>query len=310
MSSVLARSETSLPSDAAVAHPAANPLVDAIYDPVTGSVQYIVTCPTTRACAIIDPVLDYDDKSGSTATRNADALLDHIQKHNLNLVWIFDTHPHADHLSATAYLRDKTGVPVGIGEGVVKVQEFWKTIYNWPQFAADGSQWDHLLKDGESVRIGELEAKIISSPGHTPASMTFLIGDAVFVHDTLFMPHSGTARADFPGGDAAQLWHSIETLLTLPDETRVFTGHDYPEGREPQWESTIGEQKRHNVHIAGKSESEFVALRTKRDSTLPMPRLLLPSLQVNINAGQLPPAEDNHRHYLKIPVNAFPGANW
>ncbi|ACB95564.1 MBL fold metallo-hydrolase [Beijerinckia indica] len=287
------------------------PLVEAFYDSATGSIQYVVVCPVTRACAIIDPVLDFDEKSGSIATRNADAILDYIRKQGLQVAWILDTHPHADHFSASFYLKTQTGAPMGIGDHVTAVQSLWRDIYNWPDFPADGSQWDRLFKSGDSFQIGNLEVNVILSPGHTPASITYLIGNAVFVHDTLFMPDSGTARADFPGGNAALLWQSIQTLLTLPDETRVFTGHDYPPvGRQASWESTIGEQKRHNIHVTGKTESDFIALRHKRDSGLPLPHLLLPALQVNINAGQLPPPEDNQRHYLKIPIGAFPGAVW
>ena len=283
------------------------PLVRGFYDPPTGSIQYVVADPATRHCAIIDAVLDFDEKSGAVGTQNADALLDHLQVEGLTLQWILETHPHADHLSAAHYLKSRTGAPTGIGERIVDVQKLWKTIYNWPGFPADGSQWDHLFADGEEFLIGEMPARVLFSPGHTLASIAYLVGDAAFIHDTLFMPDSGTARADFPGGDAGRLWRSIQAILALPERTRLFTGHDYrPEGRPPQWESTVGEQKAANIHIVKcRSEAEFVALREARDRTLPMPRLILHALQVNINGGRLPEPEENGRRYLKFPIDAL-----
>jgi len=267
--------------------------------------------PATGKCAIIDPVLDYDEKSGATATHNADALLDYIAEKRLTVEWILDTHPHADHFSAAHYLKGKTGAPTAIGTHVVDVQELWKGIYNWPDFPADGSHWDRLFAAGDSFSIGELQGRVLFSPGHTLASVTYVIGDAAFVHDTLFMPDSGTARADFPGGSAKRLWASIQEILSLPDETRLFTGHDYqPDGREPLWETTVAEQKRSNPHIAGKDEAAFVELRNKRDKTLPMPKLILHALQVNIRGGRLPEPEANGKRYLKIPVDALSGAAW
>lgn len=228
------------------------PEVAGFYDARTGSIQYVVACPSSRTCAIIDPVLDFDEKSGSTATTNADAILDYINSRNLKLEWILDTHPHADHFSAARYLKAKTGVPTAIGERVKQVQRIWQEIYNWPDPACDGSQWDRLFGDGEIFKIGELEARVMHSPGHTLASITYVIGDAAFIHDTLFMPDSGSARADFPGGSAADLWKSIQDVLSLPDRTRLFTGHDYrPGGRQALWESSVSEQKEKNPHVAG-----------------------------------------------------------
>ena len=290
----------------------ARPIVKGFYDPRTFSVQYVAHCPTTRRAAIIDPVLDYDEKSGATGTRNADAILGYVEKEGLTVEWILDTHPHADHFSAARYLKERTGAPTAIGDRVVEVQKLWKGIYNWPELPADGSQWDKLFADGETFRVGEIDARVMFSPGHTLASITYVIGDAAFVHDTLFMPDGGTARADFPGGDAATLWRSIQAILSLPDETRIFTGHDYqPGGREPRWESTVAEQKASNIHLTrARTEAEFVALREARDKTLSMPKLILAALQINISGGRLPQPEDNGRRYLKIPMDALDGAAW
>ncbi len=290
----------------------AAPEVTGFFDPRTFSIQYVVADPASRQCAIVDPVLDYDERSGCTATRNADAILDHVASHGLKVAWILDTHPHADHFSAARYLKGRTGAPTAIGEKVVEVQKLWRGFYNWPDFPADGSQWDRLLADGERFRLGELEARVMFSPGHTLASITYVIGDAAFVHDTLFMPDSGTARADFPGGDAAALWRSIQAILALPDDTRLFTGHDYrPGGREPRWESTVAAQKAGNTHmVKARTEAEFVALRQARDRTLPMPKLILHALQVNMNGGRLPEPEGNGRRYLKIPLDLLEGASW
>ena len=239
------------------------PDVKAFFDKRTFSVQYVVSDPATNKCAIIDPVLDFDEKSGATATINADAILDYIESEGLEVEWILDTHPHADHFSAARYLKEKTGAPTAIGEKVVEVQKLWKGFYNWPDFPADGSQWDKLFAEGETFKVGEIDAKVLFSPGHTLASITYVIGDAAFVHDTLFMPDSGTARADFPGGSASRLWDSIQQILALPDETRIFVGHDYqPDGREPRWESTVAEQKATNTHMSKcQTKDEFVAVR-------------------------------------------------
>ncbi len=292
--------------------PEAKPLVKPFYDKRTGSIQYVVSDPSTRKCVIIDPVLDYDEKSGSTATWNADAILAHVEEQGLEIEWILDTHPHADHFSAASYLKSKTGKPIGIGEKIVEVQKLWKDFYNWPDFPADGSQWDRLFAHGDTFSVGTIPARVIFSPGHTLASVTYVIGDAAFVHDTVFVPDSGTARADFPGGSASQLYRSIMEILSLPDETRIFVGHDYqPGGREPKWESTVAEEKATNIHMSKcRTEEEFVTLREERDRTLPMPRLILHALQVNINAGRLPEPESNGTRYLKIPLNILPDAYW
>jgi glyoxylase-like metal-dependent hydrolase (beta-lactamase superfamily II) len=285
-----------------------SPDVAGFYDETTGSVQYIVADPITRRCAVIDPVLDYDQRSGSTRTRSADGLLRHIKTRGLTLEWILDTHPHADHLSAAGYLKDMTGAPTAIGERVTDVQKLWKTLYNLPETVPmDGSHWDRLFADGERFKVGQIEAFVLLSPGHTFCSITYVIGNAAFVHDTLFMPDSGTARADFPGGDARQLWQSIQRILRLPTDTRLFTGHDYrPNGREACWESTIASQRTDNPHLKDCDEAEFVKLRTGRDRNLPMPNLMLSALQVNLTGGRLPTPEDNGRRYLKIPLNPFP----
>lgn len=288
------------------------PIVKGFYDPRTFSIQYVAHCPATNRCAIVDPVLDFDPKSGATATISADAILDYIAAEGLEVEWILDTHPHADHFSAARYLKEKTDAPTAIGEKVTKVQDLWKDIYNWPDMPADGSQWDKLFAEGETFKVGEIEGHVLFSPGHTLASITYVIGDAAFVHDTLFMPDSGSARADFPGGSAAALWKSIQEIVALPDETRVFTGHDYqPGGRDPKWESTVGEQKRTNIHLTKASgEAEYVKIREKRDKTLPMPKLILAALQVNTMGGRLPEPEANGTRYLKIPLDRLEGAPW
>ena len=289
------------------------PIVAGFYDKRTGSIQYVVTDPETRRCAIIDPVLDFGPKSGAVATKSADQLLAHIEREGYVLEWILDTHPHADHFSAAGYLKDKTGAPTAIGEKVVEVQRLWKGIYHLAEdFRTDGSQWDKLFADGERFKIGNMDAQVMFTPGHTLASIAYLVGDAAFIHDTLFMPDSGTARADFPGGSAKVLWHSIMRIMALPDDTRLFTGHDYrPEGREARWESTVGQQREHNTHLkSAKTEDAFVVLREKRDSELPMPQLILHALQVNIRGGRLPEPESNGRSYLKIPLDALPRAAW
>ncbi|MCG7393083.1 MBL fold metallo-hydrolase [Microvirga sp. ACRRW] len=291
----------------------AAPHVAAFFERRTFSIQYVVSDPGTGECAVIDPVLDYDEKSGSIATHSADEILQYISEKNLTPAWILDTHPHADHLSAMDYLRRKTGARTGIGEKVVGVQKLWKDIYNLPDsFPTDGSQWDRLFADGERFRIGGLDATVLFSPGHTLASITYVVGDAAFVHDTLLMPDYGTARCDFPGGDASQLWHTMQRILALPDDTRLFMGHDYmPGGRAPAWESTVAEQRARNVHLVqAPSEERFVEFRKARDATLPMPKLILHALQVNIAAGRLPEPEGNGRRYLKIPLDALSGVRW
>lgn len=286
------------------------PLVKGFFDERTFSIQYVVADPETKKCAIVDPVLDFDEKSGATATSNADAILAFVEAQGFQVEWILDTHPHADHFSAARYLKDRTGAPTAIGEKVVDVQKLWKGIYNWPGFPADGSQWDKLFADGETFKVGNIPARVLFSPGHTLASITYVIGDAAFVHDTLFMPDAGTARADFPGGSASRLYRSIMEILALSDETRIFIGHDYqPGGREPLWESTVAEQKAKNTHMSGcRSEAEFIKLREARDKTLSMPKLILHALQVNMNGGRLPEPEANGRRYLKFPLDTLHAA--
>jgi glyoxylase-like metal-dependent hydrolase (beta-lactamase superfamily II) len=289
------------------------PIVKAFYEKRTGSVQYVVADPGTKRCAIIDPVLDFDSKSGATATASADELLAHVEQQGYVVEWILDTHPHADHFSAADYLKARTGAPTAIGAKVVEVQKLWKGLYNWPDsFPTDGSQWERLFADGDRFRIGGMDVEVMLSPGHTLCSIAYLVGDAAFIHDTLFMPDSGTARADFPGGSARALWRSIQRIMALPDDTRLFTGHDYrPGGRDPQWESTVGQQRRENRHLLkAATEEEFVALREGRDRELPMPKLILNALQVNIRGGRLPEPESNGRRYLKIPLDALPNAPW
>ncbi|WP_434732741.1 bifunctional sulfur transferase/dioxygenase Blh [Rhizobium sp. YTUHZ044] len=280
--------------------------VKAFFEPRTCSVQYVASDRVTKRCAIIDPVFDFDEMSGATGTVSADAILAYIESEGMTVEWILDTHPHADHFSAAHYLKEKTGAQTAIGVHITDVQRLWKEIYNWPALATNGSQWDRLFADGDTFEIGGLTARVMFSPGHTLASVTYVIGDAAFVHDTMFTPDSGTARADFPGGSAAALWHSIQAILSLPEETRLFSGHDYqPGGRHPRWESTVAAQKRANPHIAGMDEAGFVALRQVRDRTLPKPKLMLHALQVNIRGGRLPEPEENGRRYLKIPLDAL-----
>ena len=284
------------------------PSVLAFFDETTFTVSYVVRDPASSACAVIDSVLDYDPASGRTSHGSADAVIAYVRAEGLEVLWQLETHAHADHLSAAPYLQSALGGRLAIGENIVQVQDTFGRLFNaGPDFARDGRQFDHLFKDGERFAIGGLEAIALHVPGHTPACMAYVVGDAVFVGDTLFMPDYGTARCDFPGGDAATLYRSIQRLLGLPDETRVFLCHDYkaPERKAFAWETTIGVQRRENVHIhSGVSEAEFVALREARDRTLGMPRLILPSVQVNMRAGHLPEPEDNGVRYLKIPLNA------
>ncbi len=284
-----------------------NPIVSGFFHEPTFSIAYLIEDPATKAAAIVDPVLDYDEKSGKVSTETADALIAEIGKRGLKVEWILDTHPHADHFSAAVYLKEKLGAPTAIGEKITEVQKLWKEIYNLPDFPADGSQWDKLFKEGESFKIGSLDARVMFSPGHTLCSITYVAGDAAFVHDTLFQPDYGTARCDFPGGSAARLYDSIQQILSLPGETRLFTGHDYmPQGRPAQWESTVAEQKKSNKHVGGGcAKDAYVKLREARDKTLPMPKLILHALQVNMRGGRLPLPENNGRVYLKIPVNAL-----
>ncbi len=271
----------------------------------SGTWSYLVSDDAGEA-VIIDPVLDYDPKSGRTSTISAQAILDAVQARKLRVRWLLETHAHADHLSAAPWLKAQLHAPIGIGEGICQVQATFKPVFNLEaDFATDGSQFDHLFVDGEAFAVGTLAGSVIAVPGHTNDSLAYLIGDALFVGDSLFMPDGGSARCDFPGGSAARLYASIQRLFTLPDTTRVFVCHDYsPGGRELRNETTIGAQKADNIHVGGgKTEAEFVALRTARDATLSMPVLILPAVQVNIRAGVLPPAESNGVRYLKIPLN-------
>jgi len=280
--------------------------IQAFHEPVTGTISYVVYDHCGGHAAIIDPVLDYDPKAGRTSTRNADQLIAFLQAQQLTLAWILETHAHADHLSAAAYLKQQCGGTVAIGEHIRQVQAIFSGIFHFESsFEADGSQFDHLFRDGETFQIGSLSAQALFVPGHTPADMAYLVGDAVFVGDTLFMPDLGTARCDFPGGNAATLYQSAQRLLSLPGSTRLFMCHDYPPAsREVQWETTVAEQRAANIHIRqGISQDEFVALREARDRTLDMPNLLLPSVQINIRAGEMPPVEADGHRYLRIPLN-------
>jgi glyoxylase-like metal-dependent hydrolase (beta-lactamase superfamily II) len=286
------------------------PHVTAFFDEATYTVSYVVREPDGPHAAIIDSVLDFDPKSGRTSTASADRIIAFVSEHGLTIDWILETHAHADHLSAAPYLKAALGGRIGIGEHITEVQQIFKKIFNLEKtFNTDGAQFDHLFREGEEFRIGGMTARVMHTPGHTPADVTYVIGDAAFVGDTLFMPDYGTARADFPGGDARRLYRSIRRLLEeLPPETRLFLCHDYKApGRDHYaWETTVAEERAHNLHVHdGVSEEEFVAMRTARDKTLAMPLLLLPSVQVNIRAGQLPPPEDNGVSYLKIPVNVI-----
>jgi glyoxylase-like metal-dependent hydrolase (beta-lactamase superfamily II) len=307
-----AKNDLQLGVPASRMHRGRGPDVTGFYDPRTCSIQYIVADPLTRRCAVIDPVLDFDPRSGSTLTTSADRLLKHIQEHGLALEWILDTNPYTDHFSAAGYLKDMTGASTAIGDRVVEVQRLWRQIYNFPEtIATDGSQWDHLFAEGERFAVGETEAWVLLSPGHTLCSVTYVIGNAAFVHDTVFMPDSGTARADFPGGDARQLWRSIQRILHLPSDTRLFTGHDYrPNGRRACWESNVAAQRSNNLHLKNSDEAKFVQFRTERDRSLPMPALILSALQVNLAGGRLPAPAVDGRRYLKIPLNAFPHVSW
>lgn len=284
------------------------PEVKAFFDPATFTVSYVVHDPATRRAAIIDPVLDFSPRNARTSTRSADALLDHVAAEGLQVAWLLETHAHADHLSASHYLHEKTGAPVVIGAAIVAVQEAFAGLFEAEDVVPDGSQFDRLVSEGDVLDLGQLNIRVLHTPGHTPACVTYVIGNAAFVGDTLFMPDYGTARSDFPGGSARNLYRSIRKILGLPAETRMFVGHDYlPEGRsEFRWETTVAEQRADNVHIhEGVSETDFVALRQSRDAALDAPLLILPSLQVNIRGGALPPATLDGHIYLKLPVNAI-----
>ena len=286
----------------------ASPKVHPLFDEATWTVTYVVHSGQGSACAIIDSVLDYDPKSGRTRTVSADRVIDYVEDNALNVTWILETHAHADHLSAATTLKERLGGKIAIGEHITRVQEVFKEIFNLePQFRTDGSQFDRLLVDEEEIQIGELTAKVLYVPGHTPACVAYQIGDAVFVGDTMFMPDVGTARCDFPGGDAKTLYASVRKLLRLPPQTRLFMCHDYPPNhRKVAFESTVSAQREKNIHVHdGVSEAEFMAMRSQRDATLEIPVLILPAVQINIRAGEMPPKESNGIAYLKIPLNAL-----
>ena len=283
----------------------ASPDIKAFFDEPTNTVSYLVGDPQTKQAAVIDPVLDYDHKSGKADVRSADAILKYAAEQGVTIAWVLETHAHAAHLSGAPYIKSKTGAKVAIGEHIKDVQRIFRPVFNADDVSGDGSEFDKLLADGETLKIGNLTVEAIYTPGHTPACMSYKIADVVFVGDTLFMPDYGTARADFPGGDARTLYRSIQKLLALPPETRLFMCHDYKApGRDNYaWETTVGEERARNVHVGkGVSEDDFVAMREKRDATLAAPVLLLPSIQVNIRAGKFPPAESNGVRYLKVPV--------
>jgi glyoxylase-like metal-dependent hydrolase (beta-lactamase superfamily II) len=286
-----------------------NTAVKAFFDENTWTVSYVIADNASKAAAVVDPVLDFDFRSGRTTTDQADKVLAYIRDHGLKVQWILETHAHADHLSGARYLQEQVGGRIAIGERIKEVQATFKKLYNLERsFLPDGAQFDHLFKDGEVFKIGDVEARALWVPGHTPADMAYVVDDAVFVGDTLFMPDVGTARADFPGGDAHTLYRSMRRILALPPETKIFVCHDYPPNgsRQAAWETTVAEQRAKNIHVRdGVSEEEFVKMRKARDAMLEVPTLILPSIQVNIRAGRLPPAEDDGVSYLKIPLNAL-----
>jgi len=283
------------------------PDVTAFFDTATNTVSYVVHDPAGSACAIIDTVLDFDHASGRTDTASADAIIAFVRERGYDCQWILETHVHADHLSAAPYIQEQIGGKIGIGANITVVQDVFGKVFNeGTEFQRDGSQFDQLFRDGDSFHIGQLRGDVMHTPGHTPACMTYVIGDAAFVGDTVFMPDFGTARCDFPGGSAEQLYNSVQRILALPDATRIFVGHDYkaPGRDEFAWEATVAEHKAKNIHIgAGASQEDFVAMREARDAKLGMPKLIIPSLQVNMRAGQMPPADDNGTTYLKVPID-------
>ena len=286
-----------------------SPKVTAFFDEPTNTISYVVKDPNSPKCAVIDTVLDFDYASGKTSTGSADQIIAYIKAENLEVQWILESHVHADHLSAAPYIQEELGGQIGIGDQITVVQETFGKVFNeGTRFQRDGSQFDALFKDGDTIHIGQMRCDVMHTPGHTPACLTYVVEDAAFVGDTLFMPDFGTARVDFPGGSAEALYHSIQKILSLPDNTRIFVGHDYKApGRDTfAWETTVGEQKALNIHIgAGKSIKDFVSTRTARDKQLAMPRLIIPSLQINMRAGHMPEEEDNGKSYLKVPVNGL-----
>jgi len=286
-----------------------SPKIKAFFDEATNTISFVVADPNGRKCAIVDSVLDFDYASGRTDTASADEVIAYIESENLEVEWILESHVHADHLSAAPYIQERLGGKIGIGEQITVIQNTFGKIFNeGTRFQRDGSQFDQLFKDGDSISIGQLRCDILHTPGHTPACLTYVIEDAAFVGDTLFMPDFGTARVDFPGGSAETLYNSIEKILSLPDETKIFVGHDYkaPGRDDYAWETTVAEQKAKNVHIGGtKTKNDFVKARNERDSQLGMPKLIVPSLQINMRAGHMPEPEDNGISYLKLPVNGL-----
>ena len=284
------------------------PDVTPFFDPATNTISYVVKDPASNACAVVDSVMDIDYAAGRITYDHADQIIAYIREKDLKLEWLIETHVHADHLSAAPYIHQKLGGKLGIGDKITVVQETFGKVFNeGTEFQRDGSQFDRLFRDGDVYQIGELTAFAMYTPGHTPACMVHVMGDAAFVGDTLFMPDGGSARADFPGGDAATLYDSIQKVLALPDDMRLFMCHDYgPNGRDIQWETTVGAEKEHNIHVGGgKTKEEFVKFRTERDAQLDMPKLIIPSLQVNMRAGKLPPADESGKTFLKVPVNGL-----
>jgi glyoxylase-like metal-dependent hydrolase (beta-lactamase superfamily II) len=288
--------------------PATKPEVAAFFDPQTNTISYVVKDPGSNACAVVDSVMDIDYAAGRISFASADRIIDHIRDNGLMLEWLIETHVHADHLSGAPYIQEKLGGKIGIGENIRIVQDTFGKVFNeGTEFQRDGSQFDHLFADGDTYKVGGMTCFAMHTPGHTPACMTHVMGDAAFVGDTLFMPDGGTARADFPGGDAGELYRSIRKVLALPDDFRLFMCHDYgPNGRDIRWETTVGEERAHNIHARdGISEAEFVAMRTARDAKLDMPKLIIPSIQVNMRAGKLPPKDESGKTFLKVPVNGL-----
>ncbi|MGY6697357.1 MAG: MBL fold metallo-hydrolase [Roseinatronobacter sp.] len=284
------------------------PIIRAFFDRPTGSLQYVFHCEKTRKAAIVDPVWNFFPEAGAVTTQSADEILDYVAAEGLDVIWVLDTHPHADHFSATPYLAQKLGARTAIGRKVTDVQKLWKDLYHLDEsFPTDGSQWDHLFDVGDEFMVGEIPVHVMFSPGHTLASITYVAGDAAFVHDTLMMPESGTSRADFPGGSAEDLWNSLRALLDLPPETRLYIGHDYPaDGSAPEYMATVAEHRLRNRHVKdGIGKAEFIATRSARDATLPLPARMLAALQVNIRGGRLPTAEADGHSYLRIPIGKF-----
>jgi glyoxylase-like metal-dependent hydrolase (beta-lactamase superfamily II) len=285
------------------------PKVTGFFDDATNTISYVVQDPEGSACAIVDSVLDFDYASGRTDTRSADEIIAFVKEHGLDVHWLLESHVHADHLSAAPYLQEALGGKIGIGDRIQVVQDTFGKVFNeGTEFQRDGSQFDKLFVEGDSFHIGQMRADVLHTPGHTPACLTYVIGDAAFVGDTLFMPDFGTARCDFPGGSSDQLYDSVQKILALPDETRIFVGHDYkaPGRDDYAWETTVGEQKARNIHVGGNATKDsFVEMRDARDATLAMPKLIIPSLQVNMRAGQMPPEDEDGKVFLKVPVNGL-----